>query len=381
MPPYLAAEIRALGYTVEEEQEAGVSLRGSLNDAMKLNLHLRTAHRVLYLLDQFTARDADMLYTHVNRLPWETCLDPDGYFSVNASVQNETINDTRFPALRCKDAIVDRMREMTGRRPESGSEQDRLVVFLYWNGDEVRLYLDTSGQPLSRRGYRKRTVLAPMQETLAAGVVIATGWDGSCHLVNPMCGSGTIAIEAALAALNRPAGGLRDNFGFMHIKGYPRESWAALQREATRGQKTKLAVRILASDLDPKAVSAARENALAAGVQDSIEFSVCDFIHAAVPDGRMCVILNPEYGERMGETNELITTYRAIGDFFKKRCAGSMAYVFTGNMTLAKQVGLRSKRRLTFFNSQLECRLLEFELWDGTREPGHGPEASQRVSE
>src|SRR5208283_2330441 len=185
------------------------------------NLLLRTAHRVLFLIREFAAPDADALYLAVSEIAWEEYIAPDGYVCVTSSVDNPTIRDSRFANVKCKDAIVDRIKEKCGQRPDSGPDQDRAVVNLYWKGDRCSLYIDTSGEPLSRRGYRKIPLTAPMQETLAAAVIQATGWtpvpvpgkNSSGHFINPMCGSGTIAIEAALIGLNRAAGLLRDNFG------------------------------------------------------------------------------------------------------------------------------------------------------------------------
>jgi putative N6-adenine-specific DNA methylase len=227
--------------------------------------------------------------------------------------------------------------------------------------------LDTSGEPLSKRGYRKIPFRAPLQETLAASLVMATGWDSGLNFVNPMCGSGTLAIEAALTGLNRAPGLLRGNFGFMHLKGFDKLLWDKLRRDARASAKKTLKGRIIATDMRQEAVEAARKNAVTAGVDHVIEFGECDYTMTAVPEGGGVVILNPEYGERMGEISELELTYSGIGDFFKKRCGGYKGYVFTGNPELGKKVGLRAKRRIPFYNSTIECRLLEYELYEGSR--------------
>jgi len=269
--------------------------------------------------------------------------------------------------VKCKDAIVDRIKEKCGQRPDSGPDQDKTVVNLYWKDGVCSLYLDTSGEPLSRRGYRKIPMGAPMQETLAAAVIIATGWKGNSHFVNPMCGSGTLAIEAALAALNRPPGLLRDNFGFMHLKGFKEAFWNDLRTRARKEAKKSLECRIIATDIKREAVEAARKNAATAGVEHLIEFSSCDYSETTIPEGEGIVILNPEYGERMGKIQELEGVYRGIGDFFKQKCKGLKGYLFTGNLDLAKKIGLRAKRRIPFFNGGIECRLLEYELYEGSR--------------
>lgn len=375
IPPFLKQELVSLGFPVLSEHSAGVETGGTLDDALRLNLFLRTGHRVLVLLEEFSARNADDLYRTVFALAWEELIDERGYLCVTSSVDNPTIRDARFATLRCKDAIVDRIREKRGRRPDTGPERDRTVVHLYWKGEHAAVYLDTSGEPLSRRGYRKIPLAAPMQETLAAAVVLATAWTGGGSFVNPMCGSGTLAVEAALIALERAPGLLRSNFGFMHIKGFNEKLWQELREKAERETRKSFPGRIIATDISPEAVEAARKNAAAAGVGRLIEFGVCDYSATPVPEGGGVVVLNPEYGERMGEVAKLETTYKGIGDFFKQKCAGYAGYVFTGNLALAKKVGLKPKRRIPFYNSGIECRLLEYELYEGTRKvgkPGRG---------
>lgn len=365
--PLLSKEVAALGFPTLSESSAGVETEGTLDDTLRLNLHVRTGHRVLYRIGQFPADSPGDLYTKASVIPWEEFLHEDGYVSVTSHVDTSTVSDSRFANQKLKDAIVDRIRKKTGSRPDSGSERDRAVVHFYWKGSGCSLYLDTSGEPLSKRGYRKIPFMAPMQETLAAAVISATAWDGRTPFVNPMCGSGTLTIEAALIALNRAPGLLRANFGFMHLKGYNEPSWKELRREARAAAVKNLLSPIIATDISPEAVAAARHNATTAGVHHVIEFGVCDYAETPVPEGKGVVLLNPEYGERMGEIRGLEATYEGIGDFFKQRCKGYKGYIFTGNLDLAKKVGLRAKRRIPFFNGPIECRLLEFELYEGSR--------------
>ena len=272
---------------------------GSLEHTLRLNLFIRTGQRVLYLLDSFKAKTPDELYKNISRFPWENYLPEGGYFSVTSSVDTPTIKDSRFASLKGKDAIVDRMREKVGTRPETGSERDRIVIHLYWRGDLCQVFLDTSGEPLSKRGYRKIPLKAPMQETLAASVILATGWRGDGNFINPMCGSGTLAIEAALIGLDRAPGLLRSNFGFMHLKGFDESSFKSLRRKSRAASKDALKGRIIATDISQQAVEGARKNAMTAGVERLIEFGVCDFSETPVPTGGGMVLLNPEYGERM----------------------------------------------------------------------------------
>ncbi len=365
--PFLKEELLLLGFPVIAETIAGIATEGTIDDTLRLNLLLRTGHRVLFLIREFAARDAEALYRSVSEIAWEEYIAEDGYVCVTSSVDNPSIRDSRYANVKCKDAIVDRIKEKCGQRPDSGPDQDRVVVNLYWKDGSCALYFDTSGEPLSRRGYRKIPMTAPMQETLAAAVIRATGWNGRSHFINPMCGSGTLAIEAALAGLNRAAGILRDNFGFMHLKGFKESLWNELRAKAQKEAKKTLDCRIIATDIRREAVEAAKKNAAAAGVEHLIEFAVCDYSGTTVPDGGGLVILNPEYGERMGKIKELDSVYKGIGDYFKQKCRGYTGYLFTGNPDLAKKVGLRAKRRIQFFNSGIECRLLEYELYEGSR--------------
>jgi len=367
MPPFLKQELLALNFPVLSEHIAGVETEGSFDDTLRLNLHIRTGHRVLFVVKEFKAAHADELYRELSGIAWEQHIPEDGYLCITSSVDNPSIKDTRFASLKCKDAIVDRIKEKSGTRPDSGPERDRSVVHLYWKDDQCTVYLDTSGEPLSRRGYRKIPLGAPMQETLAGAVVLATGWDGSGNFINPMCGSGTLAIEAALIGLDRAPGLLRSNFGFMHLKGFNEPLWSDLREKAKKEAKKSLSGRIIATDISAHAVEAARKNAETAGVEHQIEFRACTFSDTPLPEGGGVIVLNPEYGERMGEVPKLEGTYKDIGDYFKQKCRGFIGYVFTGNPSLAKKVSLKPKRTFQFFNSGIECRLLEYELYEGTR--------------
>ena len=367
LAPLLVGELKTLGFPVEVEKTLGVFSRGSLDDTILLNLKLRTGFRVLYHLLDFSADSPADLYLHIRKIEWEKWLPLDGYFSVTSAVFTESINDTRYANLKCKDAIVDRFQDVCGQRPNSGSDRNKAVIFLYWRDRFCSVFLDTSGDSLSKRGYRKIPGVAPMQETLAAGVVLASAWRGQGHFVNPMCGSGTIAIEAALIALDKSPGLLRNNFGFMHLNGYDKSQYLKIRKDIRSKVKNTAECRIVVSDIDRRAVSAAEKNATTAGVNRFLEFEVCDFKNTEIPTGEGVVFLNPPYGKRMGQLQDLEKTYRDIGDFFKQKCMGYRGYIFTGNPQLQKKVGLRTKRRMIFYNSKIECRLLEYELYEGSR--------------
>ena len=365
--PYLEEEIKNLGYIPLQVTDTGIDLNGTLEDCMKLNLYLHTAFRVLFLIHEFEAEGPEPLYEAIKDLTWEDYVPADGYVCISSFVQNDHIRDTRFANLKVKDAIVDRIYKVKKRRPDSGPNTDRTVVFLYWKEQNASIFIDTSGDTIAKHGYRKTTVKAPMQEALAAATIFASKWDKNSAFVNPMCGSGTLAIEAALIAIEKGPGLLRANFGFMHLPGYEPKTWKALQNEAVEKIKGDLPFRIIATDNNFKAMQAAQENAQIAKVDHLIEFRKCDFEESPIPDeNKGIVMLNPEYGERLGDEESLEPVYKGIGDFFKQKCKGYTGYVFTGNPELAKKIGLKAKRRIPFYNATIDCRLLEFELYEGS---------------
>ena len=363
----LADEVEGLGFSVSDTHKTGLSTAGSLEDCEVLNLQLRTALSVLWELAAFEAGTADELYRAVFDLPWEDIVSPSEYVSVISRVDTPAIDNTMFANQRTKDAVVDRIASRLGKRPDAGSEREGVVLNLHWHERRTWLLLNTSGAKLSDRGYRRMPHKAPLREVLAAGIVMATGYDGSGPLVLPMCGSGTLAVEAALLGLGRAPGLLRSNYGFMHLSGFGAERWDSLRSDARAASAKKLGAPIIATDIDRSAVVAARKNAETAGVDHLIDFGVCDFAETPVPRGGGIVIVNPQYGRRLGEIRHLEKAYARLGDFFKQKCAGYTAYIFTGNLELAKKVGLRASRRRPFWNATIDCRLLKYEIYEGSR--------------
>jgi putative N6-adenine-specific DNA methylase len=368
--PYLAAETTALGFAIAETFVTGVKLEGSLNDCIKLNLQLRCGSQVLYSLKRFEANHPDDVYHQVTAFPWEDLLPEGGYFSVTSNVQHETINNSMFANLRVKDAVTDRFRLKKGSRPETGAELKGAVIHLFWKEDQAEIFIDTTGPSLARHGYRKIPGEAPMLEGLASAVIYATRWDRVTPFVNPMCGSGTLAIEAAMIATNRKPGLFRTSYAFMYLKEYDDELYrqedTLLETQVTAAGK---ALSIIATDYSERAIDNARKNAIAAGVASLIDFRVCDFADTPVPPGKPgIVIFNPEYGERLGNIAELAATYARMGDFLKQACRGYTGYIFTGNLDLAKKIGLKASRRIEFYNSTIDCRLLEYELYTGSKQ-------------
>ncbi len=367
IPRILSRELTDLGYKIESENKLDVTITGTFEDCLFLNMHLRTAHRVLFLISAFKAYNPDKLYKNIKAIPWEKYLHPDGYISISSYVHNEHIRDTRFANLRVKDGIADRMTSKMGRRPDSGPDRNRAVLFLHWVDDKAAIYFDTSGETIAKHNYRKMPYAAPLMESLASAIILSTKWRGEGHFINPMCGSGTLAIEAALMGLNIAPGLSRANFGFMHLKMYNGDTWKKIKLEAHKKIKNRLGGKIVATDISSKALNAAATNARTAEVEDLIHFEKADFSKTTIPEGDGIVILNPAYGERIGDTEQLIPVYSGIGDFFKNRCSGKTGYIFTGNAELGKKVGLRTRRKIPFYNAKIECRLLEYELYAGSR--------------
>jgi putative N6-adenine-specific DNA methylase len=323
----------------------------------------------MYSLKTFICNDPDELHRNLVNIHWEKMIKPDGYFSVISNVFNDTISTNLFANLRVKDAIVDRMREVSGKRPSTGSELSGAVVYLFWKNEEAEIFLDTSGDSLARHGYRKLPGKAPMLEALAAATILSTKWNRFGAFVNPMCGSGTLAIEAALIATKRAPGLLRSNYAFMHLLGYDKavyEKELIIIEEQVRHLPN---LTIIASDISRDAIRIAKINATVAGVEDLIDFQVCDFEATEMPEPEQgaIVMINPEYGERLGEELELEATYARMGDYMKNKCKGMTGYIFTGNLELAKKIRLKPSRRIEFLNAKIDCRLLEYELYAGTK--------------
>lgn len=380
----LAGELRALGYLPQEVSPTAVGIEGNLRDAMRLNLWLRTANRVLFEVAGFEIDSPDELHAAVRDLPWEEWLRADTPFHVHGVAQHETIRDSRFAVLRCKDAIADRFTAVTGARPDStAAPEGAACVALYWKEQSAQIFLDTSGVPLSHRGYRWRPWVAPLRETLAAAILRELGWprEPAEAFIGPMCGSGTLAIEAAWIAQNRAPGLAREEFAFRRLNGADGAAWEKLRAEA-RGQVVAAPrAWLAASDVEPQAIACARENAARAGVEGLIRFHTCDFRDTPLPKPPALVLLNPGYGERVGLEENLVPLYEAIGTYFKAKCQGMRGAVFTGNIPLGRKIGLHPVRRTALWNGDLECRLLEFDIYAGTRDPRlrrkHGETAPQ----
>ena len=357
----LAGELRALGITVASITKAGALFHGTMEDCMRANLHLRTANRIVLPLKEFECHEPEDLYAGVADIDWRPFFPDEQTLAVSASVRDSEMTHSLYAALTTKDAIVDTLREFTGKRPNVDREHPDIQVVVRISKNHAIVGLDTSGESLHQRGYRKSSLEAPLKETLAAGLVLATGWNGHDDFYDPMCGSGTIAIEAGLIARRIPPNLGRERFGFMRLPGFDSRAWERVREEARAGIVPG-DCRIEASDEDEHAVAVARMNAMSAHVDALIHFSRSDIKDLPKANRLSVLVVNPPYGTRLGEVRSLRTLYRTMGEVFRKRLRGSTAWVFTGNAGLSKYIPLKSSVGMNLYNGALRCKFLKYDI-------------------
>jgi putative N6-adenine-specific DNA methylase len=359
----LADELRALGADDIAAGRGGAAFAGDKALLYRSNLWLRTAIRVLQPILEADVASPDELYEAVRSLDWSQYLTPEHTLAVDANVRDSHITHSKYAALRVKDAICDQFVERVGRRPSVDVDEPMVGLNLHVYRDHAVLSLESSGESLHKRGYRPVLTRAPLNEALAAAIVLLTGWPGDVPFVDPMCGSGVLPIEAAWIALRRPPGLTRRRFGFQGWLDYDVRLWTALRDEARAGVRKQLVAPILGSDVRRDAVSFARDNARAAGIGNLLRFEVADVSNFRPPEGPPgIVVCNPPYGERIGEEKELKPLYRTLGEVLFQRCAEWRGFVFTGNARLARELGMKPARRVPLMNGKIPCELLEFDL-------------------
>lgn len=364
----LADELRTLGADTVRETRAGVSFEGTLIDAYRTCLWSRLASRVLLPLARFPAPNAETLYDGARSIRWREHLRADGTLAVDSSVTQSSINHSHFAALKVKDAIVDQLRDASGQRPSIDTDRPDVRVNLYLYRDEATLSIDLSGDSLHRRGYRARGVEAPLKENLAAAILIRAGWPTLARegtpLVDLLCGSGTLPIEAALIAADIAPGSFRRYYGFLGWGGHDTEAWAALLADAEQRREQGLSKLppISGYDHDLRAVAAAKENLARVRLADRVMFEVRSLADCAGSPAPGLVVANPPYGERLGDAKELPALYAMLGDALKRCYAGWRAAVLTGNPELGKAMGVRARRMHTLYNGAIECKLLHFDV-------------------
>jgi putative N6-adenine-specific DNA methylase len=361
--PVLSSELNHLGAAEVRLGRGGVHFAGDKTILYKANLWLRTAVRVLCPILEAPVTSPEELYDVVRTVDWSQYLTPDHTLAVDCNVRDSRITHSKYAALKTKDAICDQFMDRCGRRPSVDVERPMVGLNLHISKDQAVLSLDSSGDSLHKRGYRPILTKAPLNEALAAAIVLLTGWKGDTPFVDPMCGSGTLPIEAAWIGLHRPPGLTRKHFGFQGWMDYDVKLWTDLRDEARRGVLKKLAAPILGFDIRKDAIAFSRSNARAAGIGNLIHFEVRDVAEFRPPPGPPGVIVcNPPYGERIGEEKELRTLYQTLGEVLRERCAGWSAFVFTGNARLAKSIGMPPAAQIPLFNGKIPCRLLRFDL-------------------
>ena len=359
----LAAELSTLGAREAVAVPGGVAFCGDWLVCYRANLWSRLASRVLWRVAEFSYGHEDDVYAAARAVAWPALFAVERTLRVNVTAQKSPLKSLEFITLRIKDAICDRFRDTLGRRPSIERARPDVRVHAFLEAHRGALYLDTSGEPLFKRGWRGETVEAPLRENLAAGLVMLSGWAPSEPLLDPMCGGGTLLIEAAAMARGRAPGAKR-GFGFEKLRSFEPVQWDRVRAETAQSAQD---LALYGSDTDPTAIAAARRNLAAAGVERWVTLEQRDVLARAAPASSGVMIANPPYGERIGESAQLAAFYPRLGDALKQRFAGWRCYFFTADRRLEKLIRLTPSRRTPLFNGPIECRLYKFEIVAGGR--------------
>jgi putative N6-adenine-specific DNA methylase len=357
----LQKEISALGGKDAVVVPGGVAFKGDWDTCYRANLWSRIASRVLWKVHDFAYGNEDDLYKAAEALDWPSYFGVERTLRVNVTAQKSPLRSLEFATLRVKDAVCDRFRDALGRRPDVERAAPDVRVHVFLEKERGTLYLDTSGEPLFKRGWRVGQAEAPLRENLAAGIVMLTGWRADEPLLDPMCGGGTLLAEAAAMARGR-APGTKRHFGFENLNAFDASLWESIKRETRESSSCELH----GSDSDPEALKAARRNLAAAGVERWVKLERADVLERAAPAPAGVMVMNPPYGERLGSPEELARFYPKLGDALKQRFAGWRCYIFTADLRLPKLIRLEPSRRTPLWNGALECRLYEFEIVSGS---------------
>jgi len=366
---YLEEELALLGATDTIKHNRAVEFIGDKSLLYRANCYCRLATRILRPIYRFTAGSADSLYRHIRRIDWGQYLTSETSFAIDAVVSHSAFTNSLFVAQRAKDAIVDHMRKGGGERPSVDTKNPDVRLNLHIHKHNATLSLDSSGESLGRRGYRFESGDAPIGEVLAAGILRIIGWDGSQKLVDPMCGSGTFLIEAALKVGLGSTGALSRDYGFMRWRDYDPELFARIAEkpEPVTGQnKNESDISLIGYDIDKRQLEFARANASRAGVQHCLTFEKRDFFKDDYTVSDSIAVFNPPYDRRMG-LSDVQKFYKRLGDTLKTKFTDSTVYIITANLEAIKSIGLRATRKVKLYNGPLECRLLEYKMFSGSR--------------
>ena len=363
LEPVLHNELNALKLGRVERQVGGCVFQGDTRDAVRANLWLRTAIRVLRRLAREQARSEDELYTVAREIAWEQLIPPQARIVVDAQSRDSNLNHTRYVEQLVKDAVVDRFRDATGERPSVDKEDFDLRIHVHLARDRATISADTSGHSLHRRGWRVHQGRSPLAETSAAGIVLHSGWDRRAPLLDPFCGTGTILIEAALIAKNRAPGIFREEFGFERWSDNDSKLVAAERAAARKAEVAPRKLSILGWDRDPSRVEEARENVHAAGVEDIVTIERAPVRDFAPRKGwNAWIVTNPPYGERVGDVAQLTPMYRDFGASLREQCSGYRLALLSGNEDLARELGFRDSERIALKNGAIDCELIQVEV-------------------
>jgi putative N6-adenine-specific DNA methylase len=361
----LVAELSSLQAESIVAGEGGVAFAGNLTLAYHANLESRLASRILWRVGGGAYRHDHDVYELAYALDWPHWFRADRTLRVDVAATRSPLKSLEFATLRIKDAVCDRHRAHGGIRPSVSKDRPDVRVHAHLTANEVTFYLDTSGEPLFKRGYRREAAEAPLRENLAAGCLRLGGWRPGGVLLDPFCGSGTIAIEAAWMALD-VAPGLKRSFGFQKLAWYDGPTWQRIKQAARSRVRADAAAPIFASDDDSAAIQRCQTNLAAAGVAGAVRAERADVLTRSPPAAEGTIVTNPPYGVRLAQSEALAELYPRLGDALKRRFAGWTAYILSGDMRLSKLIGLKASRRTPLYNGALECRLYEYRLMAGS---------------
>lgn len=370
LEPVLAAELEQLGASDLEVLTRAVAFTGSKETVYKANYLSRTAIKILVPLAEFEASTNDELYEGVKKVDWDTIMSFRDTFVVEAVLVNSAFTHSHFISLKVKDAVADWFVEKHKRRPDVDKENPDISLSLFVSGRKCILYLDSSGEPTYKRGYRQSVGLAPINEALAAGMIMLTGWNGETNFVDPFCGSGTLLIEAAMIAQNIPAGQYRNEYGFMKWRDFDRSMWNQIKSDAAKKRKEQ-DCEIFGSDMSAQAIDNAKQNLKKARLNDDVTLRRAKFEDTSF-DGPGIMVSNPPYGERL-KSEDIVALYKSIGDTLKKNYLGFDAWIITSDLFALKHLGLHPSRKIHLFNGPLECRFNKFEIYEGSRKASKNP--------
>lgn len=361
----LQSELQSIGAKDIKPTDGGVGFAGELSVCYSANLHSRIATRILMQVGRGSYTNEDDLYQAAYKLNWPNWFDVKHDFMVKVTGVKCPLKSLEFATLRIKDAVCDKFRQVVDSRPYIDTKNPAVRIHAYLTAENYQFYVDTSGDALYMRGNRKASIEAPLRENLAAGILQLSGWKAGQALLDPMCGSGTFLLEAAMISLNI-APGLKRNFGFEKLKNYESDTWKKIKNLALKNAKPVSFQKIYGSDSDLRAVRVARQNLSEAGLLESVQLAQVDFTEAIPPAESGVMVANPPYGVRIGEDEELALLYPKMGEALKRKFAGWNTYFLTNDLRLPKLMRLTPSKRTPLFNGPLECRLFEIKMVAGS---------------